>query len=81
MPTDTSPVRETSPVPSDKPRTYRAPDDLYESVADLALTRDLGRPRGEREALGGVIRLMLRAYRVNPDAMEREARSVLGEDS
>lgn len=74
MSTDTSQVGETSLVP-DKPRTYRAPDDVYEAAADRVWERR------EKEGLGKPIRLALRAYAADPDAFEAACREILGEES
>jgi len=67
-------IRETSPVP-DKPRTYRAPDDVYEAAADRVWERR------EKEGLGKPIRLALRAYAADPDAFEAACAKILGEDA
>lgn len=78
MATDT-PTVETPSVP-DKPRTFRAPDGLYEPAADIADRRDLAKPRGQREGLSGYIRLALRAYLVDADAAETDLRKIIGEE-
>ena len=70
MPTDTPTVRETSSVP-DKPRTYRAPDDVYDAASDQAWQRR------EKEGLGKPIRLALRAYAKDPDAFEEACQRII----
>lgn len=62
----------------DPSRSYRASDALYNAAADLASTRDLGRPRDQREGLGGVIRLALRAYTADPDGFEAACHELEG---
>lgn len=60
----------------DPSRSYRASDALYNAASDLASSRDLGRPRSDRDGLGGVIRLALRAFLANPDEFEAACREL-----
>ena len=72
MPTDTSPARKTVDMP-DRPRTYRAPDELYRAAQDRAWERR------EEDGLSGPIRLALRAYVEDPEAFTAACRQILGE--
>jgi len=72
--TDTSPVGKTGAVP-DPVRTVRVPDELWQAAQDRAWERR------EKEGVSALLRLAVRAYVADPDALEAACRKIIGEEA
>jgi hypothetical protein len=71
VPTDTSPVRKTDPVP-DPVRTVRVDDELWQAAQDRAWERRV------KEGVAAPLRMALRAWVTDPDAFEAACAKITG---